>query len=137
MLTRSHVEGFSYAIDTAAILLPFAPISMLDPLWPFGGQFYFLTRVATPALAVPFAAMAPGYGFAILSFLASLTLIVALPLLIRRWSGASWLAVVLAVFCVPILIEVNFFLNDNLIASTLFCLAALAALRTKTLHGRH
>src|SRR5215470_14582097 len=84
ILNRSHVEGFSFTTDMNSLLYGDLPLRKSDPLWPFNGEFFYLTRPAVSLLAAPFSLLAPGYGYLNLLSLVTPLYIATLLLLVRR-----------------------------------------------------
>ena len=129
VLNRSHVEGFSFTTDMNSLLYGALPLRKSDPLWPFNGEFFYLTRPAVSLLAAPFSLLAPGHGYLTLMSLVTPLYIATLLLLVQRWSDVHWPTPIIALLCFPICIEANFFANDNIVAATFFNIAALLILR--------
>jgi hypothetical protein len=117
VLTRSHVEGFSYFTETLSILLP--DTSRADPLWALNRDFFYLSRPGVIWAMAPLSRLSPGNGYDLLMWLAMPVFLSGFVLAARLGSGASWLACVAALLLLPITLEANFFTNDNLIAGSL------------------
>src|SRR5262245_41942838 len=82
VLNLSHVEGFSFTTDMNSILYGALPLRKSDQLWPFNGEFFYLTRPAVSLLAAPFSHLAPGSGYIALMSLVTPLYIAMLLLLV-------------------------------------------------------
>jgi hypothetical protein len=117
VLTRSHVEGFTYFTETLSILLP--DLSRADPLWTLTRDFFYMSRPGVIWAMAPLSDLSPGNGYDLLMWLAMPVFLSGVVLAARLAGGASWLASVAALLVLPIALEANFFTNDNLIAGGL------------------
>ncbi|KPQ15166.1 MAG: hypothetical protein HLUCCO18_12920 [Rhodobacteraceae bacterium HLUCCO18] len=117
VLTRSHVEGFTYFTETLSILLP--DLSRADPLWSLTRDFFYMSRPGVIWAMAPLSDLSPGNAYDLLMWLAMPVFLSGVILAGRLAGGASWLASVAALLLLPIAVEANFFTNDNLIAGGL------------------
>ncbi len=68
IMTRSHLEGFTYLTETMSLLLP--DIAATDPLWDIGSSYFYLSRPGTIWLMAPLSKLVPGSGYTLLMWLA-------------------------------------------------------------------
>ncbi|MEM9437573.1 MAG: hypothetical protein AAGA15_11070 [Pseudomonadota bacterium] len=114
--SRTHLEGFTYFVETMSIL---QDATSLDPLWSVNDAFFYLSRPGMVWAMVPFSALSPGNGYALLMGLATPLFLSGAVIVARCVSGASWAACLGALLAVPITIEAHFFFNDNVLANAL------------------
>jgi hypothetical protein len=117
VLTRSHVEGFTYFTETMAFLVPDAARG--DPLWAMNHRYFYLSRPGVVWAMAPLAQLAPGQAYDLLMWIALPVFLTGLVSFARVWSGARWLSCIAALLALPIAVEVNFFHNDNVLATGL------------------
>jgi hypothetical protein len=117
VLTRSHVEGFTYFTETMAFLVPDAVRA--DPLWAMNHRYFYLSRPGVVWAMAPLAHLAPGQAYDLLMWIALPVFLAGLVSFARVWSGARWLSCIAALLALPIAVEVNFFHNDNVLATGL------------------
>ncbi|WP_120500934.1 hypothetical protein [Roseovarius sp. EL26] len=115
-LTRSHVEGFSYLTETMSLLLP--DIASTDPLWGMIHNFFYLSRPGTIWLMAPLSDLAPGSGYDLLMWIILPIFMGGLVVLTKLWSKTTWLASVATLLFLPIVIDAQFFFNDNVVAAS-------------------
>jgi hypothetical protein len=117
VLTRSHVEGFSYFTETLSTLVP--DIGPGDPLWALGRDYFYLSRPGVVWALAPLSDLFPGHSYNLLMWLTMPVFLSGMVVVARVASGASWLSCVATLLVLPIAIEANFFNNDNLLAVSL------------------
>lgn len=115
VVTRSHVEGFSYLTETMSAMAP--DFSVTDQIWTMTSSFFYLSRPGTVWAIVPLTGVFPGQGYNALMWLALPVFLTGVLLLCRLWVGASWLASCAVLLAIPLIADVNFFFNSNLPAS--------------------
>ena len=125
MLTRSHLEGFTYMTETMSLALQ--NLALTDPLWSNNVSYFYLSRPGTVWMMAPLSALAPGAGYQILVWLATPFFLTGLVVVTKLWSQASWLACVAILLFIPVALDVNFYLNDNIVAAA-FTLTGIALL---------
>ncbi len=124
-LTRSHLEGFTYLTETMSVFVP--DLEAAEPLWATNRTYLYLSRPGTIWAMAPFSALFPGAGYNVLMWVMMPIFFFGLITVTKLWSGASWLASFAALLLIPIALEAQFFLNDNVIA-TAFSLCGIALL---------
>jgi hypothetical protein len=131
VLTRSHLEGFTYLTETMSILAP--EYTAAEPLWSAGADYFYFTRPGTIWAMVPFSDISPGNGYYLLMWVATPMFLSGLVIASKTWSGASWIASFSALLFVPITLEANFFTNDNILAAGLSLWGIVLLLRADRL----
>lgn len=129
VLTKSHLEGFTYITETMSILAP--DFRAAEQLWGVGADYFYLTRPGTIWVLAPFSALVPGDGYQLLMWVVTPIFLSGLIIVAKTWSGASWLASFAALLFVPIAIEANFFANDNVLAASFSLWGMVLLLRTE------
>ena len=117
ILTRSHLEGFTYLTETMSMLVP--DYTAAEPLWKVGEDYFYFTRPGIIWAMAPFSALYPGYGYQMLMWVATPIFLSGLIVATKTWSRASWVASFAALLFIPITLEANFFTNDNILAAGL------------------
>jgi len=121
-LTPAHVEGFSASIVSLGLHLRDGNVSRFDGLYPLNVEFFGLTRLGT-ALAVSLLSRIPGVSgdlaMRVTMWASFVVFLVASAILTRRWTGAGWSAVAVALLLLPGASETAFFFNDNVLSSAL------------------
>src|SRR5215210_7699054 len=99
ILTPAHVEGFSASIVSLALHLNAGQLADYDRLYPANLEYFTLSRLGT------------------VTFLSVLT--TSSFVLVRRWTSAPSIVVVVALLLIPGLAESSFFYNDTIFAAAL------------------
>ena len=119
-LSRSHVEGFSYLTETMSLLAP--DFASAEPLWGAALSYFYLSRPGVVWAMAPLSALAPGAGYNILMWIALPIFLCSLVVVTKLWSKTTWLASVASLLFLPIVLDANFFFNDNIPAAAFsFC----------------
>lgn len=130
VLTRSHVEGFTYFTELMSMLLP--DLSAAEPLWTANTGYYYMSRPGIIWAMAPLSAIAPGNGYNLLMWFALPVILSGLVMASRSLTGASWLSCFAALLVLPIVIEANYFHNDNVLAVGLSAWAVALVVATKS-----
>ncbi|WP_341367867.1 hypothetical protein [Yoonia sp. BS5-3] len=113
-LSRSHVEGFTYLTETMSLL--WRDVSATDPIWDISYRYFYVSRPGTIWLMAPLSALVPGAGYDLLMWIMMPAAFSGLIVLTKLWTGATWLGCTAALLFIPLMLDVQFFHNDNLAA---------------------
>lgn len=133
VLTRSHLEGFTYFNETMASLVP--DLAVADPLWSMNQRFFHLSRPGVVWAMAPLASVTPGQAYDLLMWIALPLFLGGLVTVARLWGGVRWLSAVAALLTLPIALEGNFFNNDNVLATGLSLWALVLVIGGQGLSG--
>ena len=127
-----HVEGFSASIESLAIHMSRGSLGDYDSLHPANLEFFALSRLGTitfVASMIRWLGLSSEWAMRAAMWIGFAALIWASIVLVRRWTGAPVMLVVVALLLIPGVSESAFFYNDN-VPSAALALGALAVVGT-------
>lgn len=115
-LSPVHVEGFSASIVALGLHLAQGTLADFYPSQPFATEYFGLTKLGA-VLGVAGLAKLTGAGgdpaLRLIMAAGALMMVASSAWLVRRWTGAPWMAVAAAILLAPGVAESCFFFNDN------------------------
>ncbi|MDR3513046.1 MAG: hypothetical protein P4L73_15520 [Caulobacteraceae bacterium] len=126
MLTPAHVEGFTASIGSIALHMTHDQLANYDRLFPFNLQFFAFSRLGTNlfvALLVGPLGLPAEWALRLAMWIGFVCLAGGSYVLVRRWTEAPPLQVLLVMVLTPGLAETGFFYNDNMLSAGLATLS--------------
>jgi hypothetical protein len=128
VLRPVHVEGFSASIESLAIHLSQGSLADYDALHPANLEFFALSRLGTVtfvASLIRWLGFSSEWAMRTTMWVGFVGLVWASIVLVRRWTDASVMLVIVTLLLIPGVSESAFFYNDNVLSAAL-ALGALA-----------
>ena len=122
VLTPAHVEGFSASIVSLALHLNAGHLADYDRLHPVNLEYFTLSRLGTVALLSVLTGplgLSGEWAMRVIMWLGFAALATSSFILVRRWTHAPGIVVVVALLLIPGLAESSFFYNDTIFAAAL------------------
>lgn len=121
-LTPAHAEGFTAIIAALGLHLSHGTLAYFDQLEPLVTEYFGLTKLGMVMSIAGLTAILPvtaELAFRLLMWGGMLLFLVSSALLVRRWSGANWPAIVAPLVIMPGVFESGFVYSDNVLAAGL------------------
>lgn len=131
VLRPVHVEGFSASIESLATHLARGALAHYDTLHPANLEFFALSRLGTVSFvaSLQWLGLTSEWAMRVTMWIGFVALIWSSIVLVRRWTGAPLMLVVVSLLLIPGVSESAFFYNDNVLSAAL-ALGALAVVGT-------